>query len=107
MIHGGWTKLTSKSGVEVSLSGGGFNGQHVRLHNEAKRDGKAAARFFRKVLKPEHTQAPRVVTVDKNAAYPVAMEVKGDETLAAETNCGKASIWALLKSKDESGRIEI
>jgi transposase, IS6 family len=40
----------------------------------AKRGGKAAARFFRKVLKAEHTQASRVITVDKNAAYPVAME---------------------------------
>ena len=48
--------------------------------------GWGAARFFRKVLKAEHTQAPRVVTVDNNAAYPVAMEaLKGDETLAAET----------------------
>jgi len=46
----------------------------------------AAARFFRKVLTAEHTQAPRVVTVDKNAAYPVTREaLKGDETLAAET----------------------
>ena len=52
----------------------------------AKRDGKAAASFSRKVLKATHTQAPRVITVDKNAAYPVAVEVlKADETLAAET----------------------
>jgi transposase-like protein len=52
----------------------------------AKRDGKAAARFFRKVLKAKHTQKPRVMTVDKNAAYPVAVEaLKADETLAAET----------------------
>jgi len=52
----------------------------------AKRDGKAAARFFRKVLKATHTQTPRVITVDKNAAYPVAVEaLKADETLAAET----------------------
>lgn len=51
-----------------------------------KRDGKAAARFFRKVLKAEHTQTPRVITVDKNAAYPVAMdESKQDQTLKAET----------------------
>jgi hypothetical protein len=27
------------------------------------------------MLKGQHTQAPRVVTVDKNAAYPVAIEV--------------------------------
>ncbi|MBD1845709.1 IS6 family transposase [Cyanobacteria bacterium FACHB-63] len=52
----------------------------------AKRDGKAAARFFRKVLKAEHTQTPRVITVDKNAAYPVAVEeLKQDQTLKAET----------------------
>lgn len=47
----------------------------------AKRDGKAAERFFRKVLKAKHTQVPRVITVDKNAAYPKAIEtLKADET---------------------------
>ncbi|MBD1998573.1 IS6 family transposase [Leptolyngbya sp. FACHB-541] len=52
----------------------------------AKRDGKAAVCFFRKVLKAKHTQIPRVITVDKNAAYPVAMdELKADQTLKAET----------------------
>ncbi|MBD1847526.1 IS6 family transposase [Cyanobacteria bacterium FACHB-63] len=52
----------------------------------AKRDGKAAARFFRKVLGAKHTQSPRVITVDKNAAYPVAVdELKADKTLKAET----------------------
>lgn len=52
----------------------------------AKRDGKAVARFFRQVLKAKHTQTPRVITVDKNAAYPVAMdELKQDKTLKAET----------------------
>jgi transposase-like protein len=52
----------------------------------AKRDGKAAARFFRKVLKGQHIQSPRVMTVDKNAAYPAAMEaLKVDETIEKET----------------------
>ncbi len=47
----------------------------------AKRDAKAAERFFRKVFKARHTQSPRVITVDKNAAYPKAIEtLKGDET---------------------------
>jgi IS6 family transposase len=46
------------------------------------RDGKAATRFFRKVLKAQHTQTPRVINVDKNATYPVAMEtLQGDETV--------------------------
>ncbi|MBD1996230.1 IS6 family transposase [Leptolyngbya sp. FACHB-541] len=52
----------------------------------AKRDAKAAARFFRKVLKGQHTQAPRVITVDKNAAYPGAMDaLKADEVIDPET----------------------
>jgi transposase-like protein len=61
-------------------------GNTLDFRLSAKRDGKAAARFFRKVLKAQHTQKPRVITVDKNAAYPVAVEaLKADETLAAET----------------------
>jgi transposase, IS6 family len=40
----------------------------------AKRDRKAAKRFFRKALRASHTQTPRVITVDKNAAYPPAIE---------------------------------
>lgn len=52
----------------------------------AKRDGKAAARFFRKVLKANHVTPPRVINVDKNAAYPIAMELlKGKQTLVAKT----------------------
>lgn len=52
----------------------------------AKRDAKAAERFFRNVFKARHTQSPRVITVDKNAAYPEAIEtLKGDETLEEAT----------------------
>ena len=52
----------------------------------AKRDNKAAARFFRKVLKGQHTGSPRVITVDKNAAYRVAIDaLKADETIDQET----------------------
>jgi len=51
----------------------------------AKRNGRSAVRFFCKVLKAQHTQAPRVITVDKNAAYPVALEtLKAEEALVAE-----------------------
>ena len=54
--------------------------------NRAKRDGKAAARFFRQVLRASHVTAPRVINVDKNAAYPVAMEqLKREQTLADQT----------------------
>jgi transposase, IS6 family len=40
----------------------------------ARRDADAAERFFRQVLQASHTRTPRVITVDKNAAYPPAFE---------------------------------
>ena len=44
----------------------------------------AAEAFFRKLLGVPHTVAPRVINVDKNAAYPKAFAtLKDDETLPA------------------------
>lgn len=40
----------------------------------AKRDARAAERFFRKALRAVHTTQPRVINVDQNAAYPPAFE---------------------------------
>lgn len=40
----------------------------------AKRDAEAAKRFFHKAMKAVHTQSPRVINVDKNAAYPKAID---------------------------------
>lgn len=40
----------------------------------AKRDKRAAKRFFQKALKANHTCSPRVINVDKNAAYPKAID---------------------------------
>ncbi len=49
----------------------------------AKRDKKAATHFFRKILKAGHTQPPRVINVDKNAAYPTAVDaLKNKQTLS-------------------------
>jgi transposase-like protein len=48
----------------------------------ATRDTDAAVRFFRQVLEASHTCTPRVITVDKNAAYPLAFEaLQHDGTL--------------------------
>ena len=38
------------------------------------RNTEAAERFFRQVLQASHTLAPRVITVDKNAAYSRAFD---------------------------------
>ena len=51
----------------------------------AKRDAQAAKRFFRKALKASHTVSPRVLNVDKNAAYPGAFEDLQQEELLPES----------------------
>ena len=52
----------------------------------AKRDAAAAERFLRKTLNASHTQESRVINVDKNAAYPAAVnDLKADEQLPATT----------------------
>jgi len=38
------------------------------------RDQKAAKHFFKKALRSFHVSKPRVITVDKNPAYPVAIQ---------------------------------
>lgn len=51
-----------------------------------KRDARAAERFLHKKLSASHTQMPRVINLDKNAAYPPALdELKGDEQLPEPT----------------------
>ena len=57
-------------------------GQTIGFLLSAKRDAEAAKRFFRKVLGQPHTANPRTITVDKNPAYPCAVEqMKGDGEL--------------------------
>jgi transposase, IS6 family len=49
-------------------------GQTIDFLLSPKRDAAAAKRFVRKALKQPHTVNPRTITVDKNAAYPIAMK---------------------------------
>ena len=52
----------------------------------AKRDAKVAKRFLKEALKARHRQKPRVINVDKNAAYPPAVnDLKVEATLLKET----------------------
>jgi len=51
----------------------------------ARRDAQAAKRFFCKALSAVHTQEPRVINVDKNAAYSKAIEeLKAKEELSKQ-----------------------
>jgi IS6 family transposase len=57
-------------------------GQTIDFQLSAKCDAEAAKRFFRKALAQPQTVNPRVITVDKNAAYPKATaEMKKDGVL--------------------------
>jgi len=49
-------------------------GQTIDFLLSPERDAAAARRFFRKALKQSHTVNPRTITVDKNAAYPIALK---------------------------------
>src|SRR2546430_1839831 len=51
----------------------------------AAHDADAAEHFFRQVLRALHTRTPRVITVDKNAAYPPAFEALQQEGMLPET----------------------
>ena len=58
------------------------HGQTIDFLLSARRDAAAAKRFFRKALGQPHTVNPRTITVDKNPAYPCAIEqMKADGEL--------------------------
>jgi len=58
------------------------NGNTIDFMLSAKRNRKAAKRFLKKALSSDHNQIPRAITVDKNPAYPPAInELKNDTIL--------------------------
>ena len=59
-------------------------GNTLELLLSPRRDAEAAKRFFSKALAAPHSSTPRVITVDKNAAYPKAFkELKAERVLPA------------------------
>jgi transposase-like protein len=67
----------------------------------AKRDASAAERFLRKTLKATHTQMPRVINVDKNAAYPPAIDdLKAESQLPATTELRQVKYLNNLVEQD-------
>ena len=63
------------------------NGNTIDFMLSAKRNKKAAKRFLKKALGSKHNQIPRATTVDKNPAYPSAVnELKNDRILPQNVN---------------------
>ena len=61
--------------MDVSLSSGGLAiSNALEFLLSPTRNAEAAKRFFAKALAAPHTSTPRVITVDKNAAYPKAFK---------------------------------
>jgi IS6 family transposase len=61
-------------------------GNTLDFHLSATRDTQAAKNFFSKALAASHTVSPRVITVDKNAAYPKAFhELKVEGAIPASS----------------------
>ena len=59
-------------------------GNTLEFWLSATRDTAAVRRFFSKVLEASHTTTPRIITVDKNAAYPKALtELKASGAVPA------------------------
>jgi len=54
-------------------------GQTIDFMLSAKRDTRAAKRFFRKMLKAPNHQSPRVINVDQNRSYPPAVDELKEE----------------------------
>lgn len=62
-------------------------GQTIDFLLSRRRDAGAARRFFRKALGQPHTVNPRTITVDNNAAYPIA----------AKTMKREGTLWRFAK----------
>ncbi len=65
-------------------------GQTIEFLLTDRRDAAAAKRFIRRALQNEGNSMPRVINVDKNPAYPRAMEeLKADGTIRQRCRLGQ------------------
>jgi transposase-like protein len=79
-------------------------GQTLDFLLSAKRDAQAGKRFFRKALKAVHTQEPRVINVDKNAAYPKAIdELKEKKELSEQVELRQNKYLNNIVEQDHRG----
>ncbi|MBC6975069.1 IS6 family transposase [Bacillus sp. Xin] len=59
-------------------------GNTIDFYLSKNRNAKSAKRFFKKALSFSHVSNPRVITVDKNPAYPAAVEKLKEEKKMSE-----------------------
>jgi transposase, IS6 family len=77
------------------------HGDTLEFHLSATRDAQAAKRFLTKALGASHTMTPRVITVDKNAAYPKALnELKAAEKVSVRCELRQSKYLNNLSEQD-------
>lgn len=76
------------------------HGHTIDFFLSPRRDVEAAKLFFRKALANGHVTHPRVINVDKNAAYPAATAALKDESIL-EAACELRQVILLNKITDE------
>ena len=59
-------------------------GNTIDFYLSKSRDKEAAKRFFKEALAASHNRTPRVITVDKNPAYPAAIQDLEEEDCLPE-----------------------
>ena len=70
----------------------------------ARRNKRAAYRFFKKILKARHNKQPRVINVDKNPAYPPAIEeLKAEKILEEHSEIRQVKYLNNLIEQDHRG----
>jgi transposase-like protein len=76
-------------------------GKTIEFFLSATRDAQVAKRFFGKALNASHTITPRVITVDKNAAYPKALnELKAAKAFPASCKLRQSKYLNNLVEQD-------
>jgi IS6 family transposase len=77
------------------------NGNTIDFMLSARRNKKAAKRFLKKALGSKHNQIPIVITVDKNPAYPPAVnELKNDRILPQNVNLRQIKYFNNIVEQD-------
>lgn len=65
----------------------------------ANRNAQAAEKAFRSLLSAVHTQKPRVINVDKNAAYPKAIDELKEKQELAKAERYRLIIWDIQQER--------
>ncbi len=77
------------------------DGDTIDFMLSSKRDRRAVKRFFKKALSSNHNQIPRVITVDKNPAYPHAIdELKNEKNLSKNVKIRRTKYLNYIVEQD-------